>query len=145
LQSIALKTDKIIRSGAIKTIIITDISGIDYELLKQTIMQELFSKGKVLNLEEMVEYSSGGVISKQVLKNQSGNITLFSFDKGQGLTEHTAPFDAVVQVLDGEAQITIGGNPNLVRKGESIIMPANVSHALQAVEQFKMLLTMIKG
>ena len=108
-------------------------------------MQELFSKGKVLNLEEMVEYSSGGVISKQVLKNQSGNITLFSFDKGQGLTEHTAPFDAIVQVLDGEAQITIGGNPNLVRKGESIIMPANVSHALQAVEQFKMLLTMIKG
>lgn len=108
-------------------------------------MQELFGKGKVLNLEEMVEYSSGGVISKQVLKNQSGNITLFSFDKGQGLTEHTAPFDAIVQVLDGEAQITIGGNPNLVRKGESIIMPANISHALQAVEQFKMLLTMIKG
>lgn len=108
-------------------------------------MQELFGKGKVLNLEEMVEYSSGGVISKQVLKNQSGNITLFSFDKGQGLTEHTAPFDAIVQVLDGEAQITIGGNPKLVRKGESIIMPANVSHALQAVEQFKMLLTMIKG
>ena len=108
-------------------------------------MQELFVKGKVLNLEEMVEYSSGGVISKQVLKNQSGNITLFSFDKGQGLTEHTAPFDAIVQILDGEAQITIGGNPNLVRKGESIIMSANVSHALQAVEQFKMLLTMIKG
>ncbi|MBW8334626.1 MAG: cupin domain-containing protein [Prolixibacteraceae bacterium] len=108
-------------------------------------MQELFSKGKVLNLEEMVEYSSGGVISKQVLKNPSGNITLFSFDKGQGLTEHTAPFDAVVQVLDGEAQITIGGNPNLVKKGETIVMPANVSHALQAVEQFKMLLTMIKG
>ena len=112
---------------------------------KTIIMQELFSKGKVLNLEEMVEYSSGGVISKQVLKNPSGNITLFSFDKGQGLTEHTAPFDAVVQVLDGEAQITIGGNPNLVKKGETIIMPANVSHALQAVEQFKMLLTMIKG
>ncbi len=108
-------------------------------------MQELFSKGKVLNLEEMVEYSSGGVISKQVLKNQSGNITLFSFDKGQGLTEHTAPFDAVVQVLDGEAQITIGGIPNQVKKGETIIMPANVSHSLQALEQFKMLLTMVKG
>jgi quercetin dioxygenase-like cupin family protein len=108
-------------------------------------MEELFSKGKVLNLEEMVEYSSGGVISKQILKNQSGNITLFSFDKGQGLTEHTAPFDAVVQVLDGIAQITIAGNPNLVKKGESIIMPANVSHALQAVERFKMLLTMVKG
>ncbi len=108
-------------------------------------MQELFKKGKVLNLEEMVEYSSGGVISKQVLKNQAGNITLFSFDQGQGLTEHTAPFDAVVHILDGEAQITIGGNSNLVKKGESIIIPANVTHALQAVERFKMLLTMIKG
>ena len=108
-------------------------------------MNEIFSKGKVLNLEEMVEYSSGGVISKQVLKNQSGNITLFSFDQGQGLSEHTAPFDAVVQVLDGEAQIIIGGNPNLLKKGESIIMPANVTHALQATRRFKMLLTMIKG
>ena len=108
-------------------------------------MQELFGKGKVLNLEEMVEYSSGGVISKQILKNQSGNITLFSFDQGQGLTEHTAPFDAVVQILDGEAEILIGGNLNLVKKGEFIIMPANVTHALQAVERFKMLLTMIKG
>lgn len=108
-------------------------------------MEDLFSKGKVLNLEQMVEYSSGGVISKQVLKNQSGNITLFSFDKGQGLSEHTAPFDAVVHVLDGEAQIIIGGNSNLIKKGESIIMPANVTHALQAVERFKMLLTMIKG
>jgi quercetin dioxygenase-like cupin family protein len=113
--------------------------------LKHTIMQELFSKGSVLNLKDMVEYSSGGIISKQVLKNPSGNITLFSFDKGQGLSEHTAPFDAVVQVLDGEAQITIGGNPQLVKKGETIIMPANVSHALNAVEQFKMLLTMVKG
>ena len=108
-------------------------------------MQELFSKGKVLNLEEMVEYSSGGVISKQVLKSQSGNITLFSFDQGQGLSEHTAPFDAVVQVLDGEAQVIIGGHSNLVKKGEFIIMPAKEPHAIQAVERFKMLLTMIKG
>jgi len=108
-------------------------------------MQELFNKGKVLNLEEMIEYSTGGVISKQVLKNQSGNVTLFSFDEEQGLTEHTAPFDAMVQILDGEAQIIIGGNSNLVKKGESIIMPANVTHALQAVKRFKMLLTMIKG
>ncbi|MDD4921223.1 MAG: cupin domain-containing protein [Bacteroidales bacterium] len=108
-------------------------------------MQEIFGKGKVLNLEDMVEYSSGGVISKQILKNQAGNLTLFSFDQGQGLTEHTAAFDAVVQVLDGEAQIIVGGNSNLVKKGETIIMPANVPHALQAVERFKMLLTMIKG
>lgn len=108
-------------------------------------MQELFNKGEVLNLVDMVEYSSGGVISKQVLKNPSGNITLFSFDKGQGLSEHTAPFDAVVQVLEGEARIFVGGNPNLVKAGEWIIMPANISHALQAVEPFKMLLTMIRG
>jgi len=108
-------------------------------------MQELFSKGKVLNLDKMIEYSSGGVISKQVLKNLSGNLTLFSFDQGQGLTEHTAPFDAIVQILDGEAEIIIGGNPNLVKKGESIIMPANIPHALQAVKRFKMLLTMVKG
>ena len=108
-------------------------------------MQETFIKGKALDLEKMVEYSSGGVISKQVLKSQSGNITLFSFDQGQGLAEHTAPFDAVVQILDGEAEITVGGNSNLVKKGKFIIMPANVPHALQAVKRFKMLLTMVKN
>ncbi|TWV14019.1 cupin domain-containing protein [Bacteroidaceae bacterium HV4-6-C5C] len=108
-------------------------------------MQETFGKGTALNLKEMIEYSSGGVISKQVLKNQSGNITLFSFDEGQGLSEHTAPFDAMVQVLEGEARITIGGKDNMVKAGESIIMPANITHALHAVHSFKMLLTMIKG
>jgi len=112
---------------------------------KNTNMQELFNKGEVLNLTCMVEYSSGGIISKQVLKNPSGNVTLFSFDKGQGLSEHTAPFDAIVQVLEGEARIFIGGVPNLVKAGEWIIMPANISHALQAIESFKMLLTMIRG
>ncbi len=108
-------------------------------------MEVLFNTGKVLNLEEMVEYSEGGIISKQVLKNPAGNLTLFSFDKGQGLSEHTAPFDAVVQILDGEANVIIGGKSNSVKKGETIIMPANISHALQAVERFKMLLTMIRG
>lgn len=107
--------------------------------------ENVFKKGVILDLAEMVEYSAGGVISKQVLKNESGNITLFSFDKGQGLSEHTAPFDAVVQILDGQAQITIGGNPVLLQKGQTIIMPANISHALYAVENFKMLLTMIRG
>lgn len=108
-------------------------------------MEVLFNTGKVLNFEEMVEYSEGGIISKQVLKNPAGNLTLFSFDKGQGLSEHTAPFDAVVQILDGEANVIIGGKSNSVKKGETIIMPANISHALQAVERFKMLLTMIRG
>jgi quercetin dioxygenase-like cupin family protein len=108
-------------------------------------MQELFDKSKVLNLEEMVDYSSGGIVSKQVLKNEAGNVTLFSFDQNQGLAEHTAPFDAIVQILDGEAQITIAGKSSLVKKGETILMPANETHALQAIKRFKMLLTMIKG
>lgn len=108
-------------------------------------MSELFNKGTILKIDEMIDYSKGGVISKQILKNAAGNITLFSFDEGQGLTEHTAPFDAMVQVLEGEVEIRIGGKPNLLKQGESIIMPANTSHALQAVKAFKMLLTMIKG
>lgn len=108
-------------------------------------MNETFEKGKVLNFEKLIDYSDGGVVSKQVLKNDVGNITLFSFDKGQGLSEHTAPFDAIVQVLDGEVEIKIGGEPHLLRKDESIIMPANIPHALFAKECFKMLLTMIKG
>ena len=108
-------------------------------------MEELFKKGTVLDFEKLIDYSVGGIISKQVLKNEAGNITLFSFDKGQGLSEHTAPFDALVQILDGEATITIGGNPLLLKQGESIIMPANVTHALFADKEFKMLLTMIKG
>ena len=84
-------------------------------------------------------------ISKQVLKNEVGNITLFSFDQGQGLSEHTAPFDAFVQILEGEAEIRIGGQPLLLKAGRSVIMPANVSHALHATKRFKMLLTMIRG
>lgn len=108
-------------------------------------MNEIFEKGLVLNLPELIDYSNGGIISKQVLKNNSGNITLFSFDKEQGLSEHTAPFDAMVQVLDGEVEIRIGGKPHLLKKGDTIIMPANIPHALKAIEQFKMLLTMIKG
>ncbi len=108
-------------------------------------MNEIFTKGNVLNLSELIDYSDGGVISKQILKSNAGNITLFSFDKGQGLSEHTAPFDAMVQILDGEAEIKIGGVPVIVKKDESIIMPANITHALLATERFKMLLTMIRG
>lgn len=108
-------------------------------------MKELFEKGVVLDLQNMVEYSEGGVISKQVLKNAAGNITLFSFDQGQGLTEHKASFDAVVEILDGEAEIRIDGKPIVVKAGQTIIMPANITHALTATKRFKMLLTMIKG
>lgn len=104
-----------------------------------------FKKGVSIDLPNMVDYSEGGVVSKQVLKSEAGNITLFSFDKGQGLSEHTAPFDAMVQILDGKADITIGGRLVSLQTGQTVIMPANVAHALYAAERFKMLLTMIKG
>lgn len=108
-------------------------------------MNDIFGKGIVLNLSQLVEYSDGGIVSKQILKSNAGNITLFAFDKGQGLSEHTAPFDAMVQVLDGEVEIKIGGIPHSLKLGETIIMPANITHALFATEKFKMLLTMIRG
>lgn len=104
-----------------------------------------FDKATVIALEASVDYTQGGVISKQVTKNRAGNITIFSFDKGQGLSEHTAPFDAFVQVLDGEVEIRIDGVPHVLKKGDCIIMPANHPHALKAIERFKMLLTMIRG
>ena len=112
---------------------------------KNKAMSNLFEKGKVFPLEQSIDYASGGVVSKQITKSPAGNVTLFSFDEGQGLTEHTAAFDAMVQILDGEAEVTIDGTPQLVKKGESIVMPANHPHALHAVMPFKMLLTMIKG
>ena len=102
-------------------------------------------KGKPFNLADHITYAIGSVVSKTLLKKEIGNITLFSFDKGQGLTEHTSPFDAVVYILDGRSEITIAGKPQIVAAGEMMIMPANVPHALQAVEQFKMLLIMIRG
>ena len=89
-------------------------------------------------------YSEGGIISKQLIKSPAGNITLFSFDKGEGLSEHSAPFDALVQVLEGSANIVVNGQVFTVNAGESIVFPANAPHALTAIERFKMLLTMIK-
>lgn len=106
---------------------------------------EIFTTATVFDLAKQIDYANGGVVSKQIVKNQTGNVTLFSFDKGQGLSEHSAPFDVLVQVLDGDVQIHIGGIAHNVKAGQIIIMPANVPHALHAVEQFKMLLTMIKG
>jgi quercetin dioxygenase-like cupin family protein len=102
-------------------------------------------RGKAFNLEQFVEYADGAVVSKTLLKKSAGTVTLFAFDSGQGLSEHTAPFDAVVYILDGEARITIGGDPHTVSAGQMLIMPANVAHALQADVPFKMLLVMIRG
>ena len=102
-------------------------------------------KGTPFNLNDDIAYAIGSVVSKTLLKKDTGNITLFSFDKGQGLTEHTSPFDAVVYILAGEAEISIGSVAKTVSTGEMLIMPADVPHGLHASKQFKMLLVMIRG
>ena len=103
-----------------------------------------FEKGSVFRFDDEVNYADGAIVSKNVIKRDTGNISLFAFDKGEGLSEHTAPFDALVQVVDGKAEIIIDGKMHLLQTGDSIIMPANIPHALRAVEKYKMVLTMIK-
>lgn len=100
---------------------------------------------KHVSLVDMVSYQEGSVVSKTIIKKKTGTVTLFAFDQGQGLSEHTAPFDAMVQVLDGEVEIKISGKPFLLKQGDMMIMPANQPHALSAVKRFKMLLTMIRS
>jgi quercetin dioxygenase-like cupin family protein len=100
---------------------------------------------EVLNIASLVEYQTGAVVSRQISKAEGGNVTLFAFDEGQELSEHTAPFDALVHVLDGQAEIKISGQSFLLKAGEAILMPANQPHALKAASKFKMLLTMIKA
>jgi quercetin dioxygenase-like cupin family protein len=96
-------------------------------------------------LSELINYQNGSVVSRTLIDKQAGTVTLFAFDEGQGLSEHTAPYDAMVEVLDGEVQITIAGKPVSLKAGEVTIMPANQPHALSAKTKFKMLLTMIKS
>ena len=99
---------------------------------------------QISKLIDMVNYQDGSVVSKEIIKKESGTVTLFAFDKGQGLSEHTAPFDALVNVIDGEAEVRISGKPSAVKAGEMIIMPANEPHSVQAKEKFKMLLVLVK-
>jgi quercetin dioxygenase-like cupin family protein len=94
---------------------------------------------------DLINYQDDSVVSRTLIDKKAGTITLFAFDEGQGLSEHTAPFDALVLILDGEAGITISGKTHRLREGEMIIMPANKPHALKAVGKFKMMLTMIKA
>ena len=98
-----------------------------------------------LVLEGLVDYQDGSVVSRTVINRPVGTVTLFAFDKGEGLSEHTAPFDALVTVLEGAVEIKIAGMPYLLKKGGMIVMPAGKPHALSAVEKFKMMLVMIKG
>jgi len=99
----------------------------------------------VKNLSELVVYQEGSVVSRTIMDKGTGTVTVFSFDEGEGLSEHTAPFDALVYILDGEAEITISGEAHRVKKGEMLIMPANDPHALRAIKPYKMLLVMIRS
>ncbi|HNR25088.1 MAG TPA: cupin domain-containing protein [Methanobacteriaceae archaeon] len=98
-----------------------------------------------IRLDDLIEYQEGSVVSREIIRKETGTVSIFAFDIGEGLSEHTAPFDAMVQVIDGRAEIIIAGNKNLVDEGDMIIMPANIPHALHAVEKFKMVLTMIRS
>ena len=102
-------------------------------------------EAKVVILSELINYQPGSVVSRQLIKKSTGNVTLFAFDKGEGLSEHTAPFDALVYILDGSAEVIISDKAYKLKAGEMIIMPANQPHALKAPERFKMLLIMIKS
>ena len=99
---------------------------------------------EVKPLTELLQYQDGSVVSRVLLKNKGGTVTLFAFDQGEGLSEHTAPFDALVLVVDGEAEVEIAGKAYSVRTGETITLPANIPHAVRAATRFKMLLTMIR-
>jgi len=98
-----------------------------------------------VRLATLLDYAPGAVVSRALAKASGGSVTLFAFEAGQELSEHTAPFDALVEVLDGEVELTIGGTPVAARAGETVLMPANVPHAVRAVARFKMLLTMVRS
>ncbi|WP_174591411.1 cupin domain-containing protein [Methanocella conradii] len=100
---------------------------------------------KALRLGELVGYQEGSVVSREVINKKTGTVTIFAFDEGEGLSTHSAPFDAMLYVLDGEAEITIDGSPNHLKAGDFIIMPADHPHAVKALKKFKMLLIMIRS
>jgi len=100
---------------------------------------------EVQNLEEMAGYQDGSIVSREIIRKSTGTVTLFAFDEGQGLSEHIAPFDALVYVLDGEVEVSISGISHRLKRGEMIIMPANQPHALKSLSRFKMMLVMIRS
>jgi quercetin dioxygenase-like cupin family protein len=102
-------------------------------------------EAEVVRLDESVNYQDGAVVSRTLVKRQTGTVTIFAFDNGQGLSEHTAAFDALVHMLDGKAEISIAGKPFVVESGQAILLPANQPHAVAAITRFKMLLTMIRS
>jgi quercetin dioxygenase-like cupin family protein len=102
-------------------------------------------RGQGLNLMTLVEYQAGSIVSREIVSQKTGTVTVFAFDEGQGLSEHTAPFDALVYIIDGEAEVTISGRRHRLVRGQMIIMPAHEPHALKALNKFKMMLIMIRS
>jgi quercetin dioxygenase-like cupin family protein len=102
-------------------------------------------KSKIININEFVEYQEGSIVSRELVKKDAGNITIFAFEKGESLSTHSAPFDAMIQIIDGKAEITIDNVKYNLKEGELIIMPANIPHGLVAIERFKMILTLVKS
>ena len=100
---------------------------------------------QIFKMKDLIAYQEGSVVSKEIIKKQTGTVTIFAFDRDQGLSEHTAPFDALVCVLDGETEITISGDPHHLKEGDMIIMPAGQPHALKALKRFKMMLIMVRS
>jgi quercetin dioxygenase-like cupin family protein len=116
-----------------------------YIIVKRDVKMSEELKSVVINVEELLDYQEGAVVSREIIRKETGTVTIFAFDKGEGLSEHTAPFDAMVQIIDGKAEITISGEKNTLQRGDMIIMPANEPHALHALERYKMILTMIRS
>ena len=103
------------------------------------------SCGQPAKIVELVSYQDGSIVSREIIKKSTGSVTIFAFDEGQGLSEHTAPFDALVQVVEGETEIVISGHPHRLQRGEMILMPAGRPHSLKALTRFKMILAMIRS
>lgn len=126
-------------------IIVTFLFSYNREIENQTLMtKEPFSDSRVYDLKDSVEYSEGSIVSKVIAKNEFLNLTLFAFDQGQGLSRHTSPYNAMIQVVDGSARIEIGETGYNLDQGKMIIMPSDIPHAVEAITPFKMLLTMFK-
>ena len=115
------------------------------EMTSTTIASSEIAGAQALPLLGLVNYQDGSVVSRVVLKREKGNITIFAFDEGQGLSEHTSPFDALVQAIEGEAEITVAGKPIALKAGEVVLLPAEKPHAVKATTRFKMLLTMVRS
>ena len=111
---------------------------------EETVPEKEEIKGRVLAAQDLVGYQAGSVISREIVRGDAGTVSVFAFDEGEGLSEHTAPFDALVHVLDGEVEVTVAGNPLRLKEGDMVIMPAGIPHSLKALSRFKMVLTLIK-